>query len=223
MEPEQLGLPRLAVERWETTTVANVAAGVVERARVVEASGGGRRHLVVVDGDGGSGKTTFARRLVAALPGSGLVHVDDVSWWLDWTDWTDAMLDGVVRPWLSGTDVDYRPPGWIAKGREGSVRATAARFLVLEGVGAGRRELAPYVSYAAFVTADPLVAQERILVRDIGTDGDTRDEVFAFYADSQRILVPFLLDQRPWERADLIVDGDHDAAGNDLRVARGLG
>ena len=49
----------------------------------------------------------------------------------------------VIEPWRRGEHVDYRPPGWVAQGREGAVTVPAdVCVLVLEGVGAGRASLA---------------------------------------------------------------------------------
>lgn len=195
----------MSFEPWTTTTVATLAEDVAARV-------GPGRALLLVDGSGGSGKSTFARRLAAHLPGAALVATDDVSWHLHPTRWGAEMLEGVVRPWLAGDDVDYRPPGWVAQGREGSVRASGDGVLVVEGVGAARHELAELAAYVVWVSTDPALARERCLVRDIGVDGDTREEVAAFHAWWMSVEVPFHLAEKPWDRADLIVDGEHGAA-----------
>ena len=195
-----LALPTFAWGPWGDVAFADVAAVIARRA-------GGARALVSVDGSSGSGKSTFARGLATAVPGADVVHTDDVAWHLHPTDWADAMLDGVVRPWLDGGVVDYRPPGWVARGRPGSVRTDATAVLVVEGVGAGRRELAALACLVVWVDCDPVLARERCLVRDIGVDGDTREDVAAFHAGWMASEVPFHCAERPWERADLIVDG----------------
>jgi cytidylate kinase len=197
----------MSFEPWTRTTVAAVAHDVAARV-------GDGRTLVLVDGSGGSGKSTFARRLAAHLPGAALVSTDDVAWHLHPTRWGAEMLDGVVRPWLAGRDVDYRPPGWVAQGRAGSVTATGAGVLVVEGVGAARRELADLASYVVWVNADPELARERCLVRDIGVNGDTREQVAEFHAWWMGFAVPFHLAEKPWDRADLIVDGER--GGHDV-------
>lgn len=191
----------MTFEPWTTTSVASLAEDVA-------AHTGDGRALVLVDGSGGSGKSTFARRLVAHVPGAALVSTDDVAWHLHPTNWGSEMLDGVVRPWLAGADVHYRPPGWVAQGREGSVTATGDGVLVVEGVGAARRELAELASYVVWVNTDPALARERCLGRDIGIDGDTREQVAEFHAWWMGFEVPFHLAEKPWDRADLIVDGE---------------
>jgi hypothetical protein len=207
---------------------------------------GATRAIVLIDGAGGSGKSTFARRLVDAINGderedgnigdgvtggrgdgdggstSGsrvahacLVAVDDVSWWLHPFNWADAMLDGVVRPWLAGGDVDYRPPGWIDKGRAGSVTAVASaeaavNILVIEGMGAARHDLADLASCIIWVNTDPHTARERLIARDLalGVNGSNRQEVEAFTDEFDALLAPFYAAEKPWQRANLVIDGD---------------
>ncbi|MCL2454615.1 MAG: hypothetical protein FWD18_04850 [Micrococcales bacterium] len=217
--PRTLALPVMTFEPWTTTTITEIADLVLTRA-------GGARALVLVDGTGGSGKSTFARRLARHIDGAALVSTDDVSWHLHPTRWAREMLEGVVQPWFAGDDVDYRPPGWVAKGREGSITATQSDphragdgVLIIEGVGAGRHALADLATFLVWVSTDPALARERILVRDIGIDGDTREEVAAFLAGWMELEVPFLLEEAPWERADLIVDGaSQDPDGDTVRI-----
>jgi len=40
----------------------------------------GRPCVLAIDGRGGSGKTTIAERIRAAVPGAAAVHTDDVAW-----------------------------------------------------------------------------------------------------------------------------------------------
>ena len=238
--PTAIAVPFQEQPEWQVLSIPDIAqrvAALVERGL---GDGSGKtdaqsRHVILVEGDAGSGKTTFAKALASALPSAALIHVDDISWWLDWLDWSDAMLDGIVRPWLAGERVDYRPPGWIDKGRAGSVTAPvypvgaaegqAERYLVIEGMAAGRPELEAVASLLVFVTSDPVIARERLLGRDTGTTrddataGTSRAEEYAFYAESQQILVPFILNQQPWSRAELIVDGTATTPAGTYRVS----
>ncbi len=212
-----LMLPSLDLGPWATTSLAAVADEVVARADTP-------RTLVLVDGSGGSGKSTFARRLAAALDvvvpdGAHVVSTDDIAWHLHPIEWATELLEGVVEPWLGGAAVDYRPPGWIAKGRPGSVQVAPGTVLVVEGVGAARRSLAELASFVVWVQTDGAVARERILVRDIGVDGDTREEVAEFLDGWMTFEVTHHLQERPWERADLIVDGQYQGADGEVRVA----
>jgi hypothetical protein len=50
--------------------------------------------VVAVDGRSGGGKSTFAERLVAAVPRSALVSIDDVAWHAPMFGWTDQLAEG---------------------------------------------------------------------------------------------------------------------------------
>ena len=164
---------------------------------------GGPR-VLAVDGRSGGGKTTVAARLAATVPGSTIVHTDDVAWYHDFFDWADLMHDGILAPLRRGEPVAYRPPAWDERGREGAITVPAASpLVVVEGVGIGRRELAPHVDALLWVQADEDEARRRGLARDGADEAD-------FWAEWQAAEDPFQAEQRPWERAGLIVAGCPD-------------
>ncbi len=178
---------------------------------LAEAAGpvGGRPRIVAVDGRGGSGKSTLAGQLHAAVPGSAVVHTDDVAWHQSFFDWTDLLAGGVLEPLRRGQAVRYRPPGWQAKGRPGAVEVPAGLELVLvEGVGAGRRELAGLLDAVVWVQSDAAEAERRGIARDAatGTHGDI-DGATRFWREWMVQELPFVADQRTWERADVMVRG----------------
>ena len=159
----------------------------------------GRPRVLAVDGRSGSGKSTFVARLAATVPGTAVVHTDDVAWHHDFFDWADLLLDGVLVPWRAGRDVAYRPPPWDARGRAGAITVPAvAPLLVVEGVGAGRKAFAPYLDALIWVQTDRAVATRRGLERD---GGDV-----AFWDEWEARERPFLAADRPWARADLVVE-----------------
>lgn len=159
--------------------------------------------IVAVDGRGAGGKTTVAGVLTAAVERSAVVHTDDVAWHHSFFDWADLLIDGILAPLRRGEPVRYRPPGWIAKGRPGAIEIPAGLDLVVvEGVGAGRRELAGYLDALVWVQSDFAEAERRGIERD-GGDQATID----FWHEWMAEEIPFLSGQRPWERADVIVAG----------------
>lgn len=163
----------------------------------------GRPRVLAVDGRSGSGKTTFARGL-----GGVMVHSDDVAWHHDFFDWADLLATGVLEPWRRGEDVAYRPPAWDERSRPGAIVVPAdATMLVIEGVGVGRRALAPLVDALVWVQTDRALATRRGLARD--------DDDVAFWEEWEAVERPFLATERPWERADLVASG----AGPGIMIA----
>ncbi|WP_323095430.1 hypothetical protein [Intrasporangium sp. YIM S08009] len=173
--------------------------------------------LVLVDGRSGAGKTTFAAAAADARGGS-VVATDDVAWQLHPTDWAAEMLEGVVRPWLAGERVDYRPPGWVRHDRPGGIEVPPGADLVIEGVGAARAELAPFARLIVWVASDAVEARRRGIARDI-TLGRTPDEAEAFWDDWMSAEQPFLEAEQPWTRADLVVDGTAASEGRTDHVS----
>jgi hypothetical protein len=126
-----------------------------------------------------------------------------VAWKHAMFDWAELMAEGVLRPVRRGEAVAFRPPAWDAQQRPGAVVVPAAcPLVVVEGVGIGRRDLADLVDALVWMHIDLDVARPRALVRD---GGGAAEE--AFWDEWQAEERPFLAADRPWERADLVVDG----------------
>jgi hypothetical protein len=181
----------------ELRTFAAIAGGILAR----PPRRGGTR-IVAVDGGSAAGKSTFARRLGVARDAS-VVHVDDVSWWESFFGWTPLLVSGVLEPLQHGHRVRFRPPAWQARDRPGAIEAEPAAAVVIEGVGAGRRELTEHLDHLIWVDTDRQIAYDRGMQRP-GEDADfwrewEREEEVHFEAD------------RPWERADLLVSHDPPA------------
>ncbi|WP_107439855.1 uridine kinase family protein [Streptomyces sp. NRRL F-5065] len=99
--------------------------------------------LIGVDGHAGSGKSTFAGRLAAALDGSPVLRLDDVASHDALFDWTGRLAEQVLEPLRHGRTAHYRPYDWRAR-RFGPPRPLPpAPVVLVEGVGAGRRALRP--------------------------------------------------------------------------------
>ncbi len=128
---------------------------------------GGTR-LVVVDGPAGSGKTTFAGRLAAALGDAAeLVHLDDVyaGWTL--TGAISRVSAGVLRPLASGRPGTYHRYDWAA-GRflREPVPVRPAPVLLVEGCGSSPRRLDPWTTLRVWVEAPDALRLRRGIERD---------------------------------------------------------
>ena len=164
-----------------------------------------RSVVLTVDGRSSSGKTTLAVRVQAAVPGSVVFHTDDIAWWHSRFGWADLLIEGILMPVHRGEPVSFRPPRWAERGRGGSIDVPAScPLLIIEGVGAGRREAAHLVDALIWVQSDQREAERRSLAR-VGQPGGptTVRDLRGWMAEEE----PFLADQRPWERADLVVAG----------------
>ena len=166
---------------------------------------GDRSMVLAVEGRSSSGKTTLAARVQAAVAGSAVVHTDDLAWWHSRFGWADLLIDGILMPVHQGQPVAFRPPSWAEHGRGGSIDVPAdCPLLIIEGVGAGRREAAHLIDALIWVQSDQAEAERRSLAR-VGQTGGPRtvQDLREWMAEEE----PFLAEQRPWERADLVVAG----------------
>jgi hypothetical protein len=133
---------------WRVVALPDFAASV----RAAAGAPAGRPAIVAIDGRSSGGKTTLAGRLEAAIPGAATVHADDVAWWHSPFGWDDLMVEGVLEPLWRGEAVAFRPPAWEDRGRPGAIEVPAGASVVLvEGVGAGRRETVRFVDAVLWV------------------------------------------------------------------------
>ena len=146
-----------------------------------------------VDGHSGSGKTTLARGLAALDRVTAVVHTDDLAWHHSFFGWGRLLIDHVLVPLQRGqTPISYRPPGWVARGRPGSVGVPAGATAVLgEGVGACRREVRSFLDAMVWVYASPGVARRRVIAKG----ADTEEFINDWMAQENA----FLADHRPWK------------------------
>lgn len=168
----------------------------------------GRPLIIAVDGRSASGKSTLADTLAAAIPRSCVVHTDDLAWQESFFGW-DHLLREVLTPLHRGEPVVFRPPAWELHGRDGAITVSDdCRVVLVEGVGAGRREVADLVDHVIWVQSDFAEAERRGIARDVahGMNGDAAAST-TFWHEWMAQELSFLRDDRPWTRADLMVAG----------------
>jgi len=199
----QLAPEEPEAEPWRAKPITVVIDSLTRPGR--SRNTGDRTVVLAVDGRSSSGKTTLAARLQAAVAGSAVVHTDDLAWWHSRFGWADLLVDGILMPVHRGEPVAFQPPRWAEHGRRGSIDVPAScPLLIVEGVGAGRREAAHLVDALIWVQSDQREAARRSLAR-VGQPGGPRtvQDLREWMAEEE----PFLAYQRPWERADLVVAG----------------
>ncbi|WP_374120066.1 uridine kinase [Streptomyces sp. LS1784] len=122
--------------------------------------------LVAVDGHAGSGKTTFAGRLAAALGGAPVVHLDDLATHREPFGWTGRLREQVLEPLAAGRDSEYRVYDWTLRRFAGTAAVPAAPVVLVEGVGAGRRAVRPWLARVVWMELDAASARRRGEERD---------------------------------------------------------
>ena len=196
---------------WRVELLSTVADSVTRRGP--DRGSSGRPAVLAVDGRSNNGKTTVAARIGEMVPGAAVIHTDDIAFEHSRFGWTDLLIDGILVPVHQGRAVSYRPPKWDEHGREGSLEVPAGcPLLIIEGDGAGRREVAHLIDTLIWVQADERKAARRSVARvanppaadlaNKAVDGTPFDED-GWMAEE----IPFNAAQRTWERADIIVCG----------------
>ena len=187
---------------WRTERLAAIAATMMRR----YGTGADHRPVVLaVDGRSSSGKTTMAARLQDVVAGSAVVHTDDIAWWHSRFGWADLLIGGVLAPARAGRPVSYRPPQWDERQRPGAIEVSAdCPLLIIEGVGAARRESAHLTDAAIWMQADERETERRNLLR-VGHPGGS--PTVQRMRDWMAEEIPFLAGQRPWEHASIIACG----------------
>jgi uridine kinase len=162
--------------------------------------------LVAVDGPAGSGKTTFAGRLTAALCRTGAraqqVHVDDfLEGWTGLAECWPRLERWVLDPLRRGEPAAYRAYDWNAEAfSETWTPLGVPEVLVLEGVSSARAAIRPELALSVYLMTDSRLR----LVRGIERDGEAlRAHWLRWRAEED---AHFALDDTA-AHADLLVDG----------------
>ncbi|MEV5679592.1 MULTISPECIES: uridine kinase family protein [unclassified Streptomyces] len=180
--------------------------------------------LIAIDGHAGSGKSTFAARLAAALGDAPVLHLDDLATHDQLFDWTDRLREQVLLPLSRGECARYAPYDWTAR-RFGPPRTLEpAPVVLVEGVGSGRRTVRPRLAALCWMEWDRGLSWERGRRRDGPGlsefwDGWTAAEERHFAADPSRPFADVLVRQLPegyeW------LEGPRAAAGMTRFVTQG--
>ena len=193
------------------------------------------RAIVTVDGIDGSGKSTFARGLLAALAGEGvpgvLVSIDDFRCPVDWAAvpseaaaYYDGYYDLALCERCLAAFAAGAPGMTIPAFDPVAERTLGARDLVFEGLAVAvvegvfpLRVPAAGAGLVIYLDASPAEARRRIIARDLGK-GRSREEIERRidrrYAPGQARYHAAL---DPRGRAHVVVDNERPAAPRVLR------
>ena len=177
-----------------------VAAEVAERVTARPPTLGTGR-LVCVDGPAGSGKTTLADAIADVVPGSQVVHCDELLQGWRGLPGLAATVEAMLRPLAAGEPGCWRRWDWLADGWAESHVVRPGGLLVLEGVGCWSPGVADLVGLLVWVEA----GSEVRLARGIARDGEQmRPQWEQWRLDEDELFAR--LDTRAW--ADVVVETD---------------
>ncbi|MFE7758082.1 uridine kinase [Streptomyces sp. NPDC057429] len=172
--------------------------------------------LIAVDGHAGSGKSTFAGRLAAALGEAPVLHLDDLATHGELFAWTDRLRAQVLDPLSRGEPARYAPYDWTARrfGRERTL--DPAPVMLVEGVGAGRASVRPFLAGLLWLELDRARSWERGRHRDGPGltefwDGWTAAELRHFADDPSYPFADAVIRQVP--EGYVWLEGPHTTAG----------
>lgn len=183
-------------------------AEAVQEIRDAAARRPGVTTWIGVDGPGGSGKSTFAARVAAAVERAVVVPVDDFSGpnVLEW-DWQRLHRE-VVEPILAGRAGRYQAWDWSVDAPGEWHDVPAGAVVIVEGVSATRTEAQVPWTLQVWVDTPREIRLDRALARDGA----------AMMARWHEHWIPseeaYMARERPQERVDLVVSGtEADVSG----------
>lgn len=159
--------------------------------------------VFAIDGVAGSGKTTLASQLQLDLPGSQVVHMDDLySGWKDplSQDLIRRVCDEILNPFLKGHEVIYRKFNWHQGVFDETIRISPTQTLLLEGVGAAQSAFRKTLSRIIWVEIDPESGFKRVIARD---GEKVKTEMLNFLKDQNKHFSAELTDKA----ADYTISG----------------
>ncbi|MCM2580267.1 uridine kinase family protein [Streptomyces meridianus] len=135
--------------------------------------------LVAVDGHAGSGKSTLAARLSEALGCAPVVHLDDLATHDELFAWTGRLREQVLEPLAAGRPARHRVYDWVRREFTGERVIRPEPVVLVEGVGAARRSVRPWLACSLWMDLAESEAWERGMRRD-------GPELAAFWAEWTR-------------------------------------
>jgi uridine kinase len=174
---------------------------LLDEVRSAQPPAGVRTRIVAIDGPGGSGKSTLAAWLAPRLEAT-VIHTDDFAAWDDPLDWWPRLLELALQPLAAGRRARFEPTRWGGVGREPIVMEPSGT-VILEGVTASRQAFRPYLAFSIWVETP----RELRLQRGLERDGDAALQAWTEWMEAED---RYIENERPAERADLVIPGDGD-------------
>jgi hypothetical protein len=139
-----------------------------------------------------------------------VLHTDDLAWHHGVFSWDELLINDVLPVLRERCALHYRPPAWAARGRDDAITLDGDRdFVIIEGVGASQASVRAELDVIIWMQTPQAVRESRDAVRV--SAGEISAASYAGWMAEENA---YMAAERPWEQADLIVDGsgslDHD-------------
>ncbi len=131
-----------------------------------------------------------------------MIHTDDFASWEDPVDWWPRLIELALEPLAAGRPARYEPTRWGGDAREPIVIEPSGTVIV-EGVTASRQAFRPYLAYSIWVETP----RDLRLRRGLERDGEAARAAWTRWMEAED---RYVIDERPAERADVVVPGDRD-------------
>lgn len=150
------------------TSIENILAEIKQR-------GGSKQPILIgIEGFGGSGKTTLAQTLAAALGDAYVISIDDfiVKEKLAQPSWDGGAFDHarlerqVLLTARQGQSIAYQRLDWNTNTLSEPVVVPAVAFLIVEGISAYHPSIEQYYDFKIWVETPLAIAKERGHARD---------------------------------------------------------
>ncbi|MCK9875233.1 dephospho-CoA kinase [Frankia sp. Ag45/Mut15] len=165
----------------------------------------GHVRVLALDGRSGAGKTTLAARLGRLLAAPCVSLEDLYGGWDGLAAGIERLVADVLVPLAAGGTPRVPHYDWTARAwREPRPLSVDGGLLVVEGVGAGARAAAPYLSLLVWLEASTALRRTRALARD----GDVYVGHWDTWAAQEAAL---LVQDDTRSRADIILRTDTDS------------
>ncbi|MFD7894996.1 uridine kinase [Streptomyces sp. NPDC059743] len=180
--------------------------------------------LIAVDGHAGSGKSTFTGRLATALGGAPVLRLDDLASHEELFAWTERLTERIIEPLRRGATARYEAYDWTLRRFIEPRELPADPVVLIEGVGAGRRALRPYLARLLWMERAAEESWERGRRRDgpglsVFWDGWTTAETRHFLADPSRPFANALV--REVREGYMMLPGPVSTAMQDRTITHG--
>ena len=171
-------------------------------------------YLIGIDGCGGAGKSSLAKRIERECPQAEVIHMDD--FYLPSSqrfplipkhspigcnyDWRRLEMQ-VLKPLSDGAGARYQRYDWETDQLAEWHNVQEGGPIIIEGTYSIRKELSVYYDYTIWVECPRWLRLERGLDRDGETARPMWEENWMVFEDL------YIEEHQPMERAGLVVDG----------------